>query len=348
MEALRSSEEMLSKATQLWTMLDDMAENNPGSYRQFMQQQLKEAKQHYAPPEPWLCLKTCISEPTKTCLFINLCSWNRIPAPKSPLEPILLSAGKMETLSDNSEIYSILDIAYNPSVLERVKDNPPEKDQLIHISLKYIEEHFNVTLSHSWSVAKFKLKGSLERMRESLRKEQPPLAVSQSNSNKEVTPNQLRSLMTEDSSGLILPPENPTASKKHLIEEISTTDKPEVHKPAYEMTTKKDADEEPLEIELRIELPDVCGVSECNLNVSKVRQLQIAYYFHPSSFASQPHLNLRCLPASSFQDDVLVECLEKYRLQVDLPVSVDEEATSATFYKKKGILLVRMPVYKGK
>lgn len=61
MEALRSSEEMLSKATQLWTMLDDMAENNPGSYRQFMQQQLKEAKQHYAPPEPRLCLKTCIS-----------------------------------------------------------------------------------------------------------------------------------------------------------------------------------------------------------------------------------------------------------------------------------------------
>ncbi|XP_039206488.1 PIH1 domain-containing protein 2 isoform X3 [Crotalus tigris] len=316
MEALCSSEEMLSKATQLWTMLDDMAENNPGSYRQFMQQQLKEAKQHYAPPEPWLCLKTCISEPTKTCLFVNLCSWNRIPAPKSPLEPILLSAGKMETLSDNSEICSILDIAYNPSVLERVKDNPPEKDQLIHISLKYIEEHFNVTLSHSWSVAKFKLKGSLERMRESLRKEQPPLAVSQNNSNKEVPLNQLRSLMAEDSSGLILPPENPTASKKHLIEEISTTDKPEVHKPAYEMTTKKDADEDPLEIELRIELPDVCGVSECNLSISK--------------------------------DDVLVECLEKYRLQVDLPVSVDEEATSATFYKKKGILLIRMPVYKGK
>lgn len=98
--------------------------------------------------------------------------------------------------------------------------------------------------------------------------------------------------MAEDSSGLILPPENPAASKKHLIEEISTTDEPEVHKPAYEMTTKKDADEEPLEIELKIELPDVCGVSECNLSISKVRQLQIAYYFHPSSFASQPHLNL--------------------------------------------------------
>ncbi|XP_026536738.1 PIH1 domain-containing protein 2 [Notechis scutatus] len=317
MEALCSSEEMLTKATQLWTMLDDMAENNPKSYCHFMQQQLKEAKQHYAPPEPCLCLKTCILEPTKTCLFINLCSWSRIPAPKSPSEPILLSAGKMETLSDNSEICSILDVAYNPSVLERVKDSPPEKDLLIRMLLKYAEEHFNVTLSQSWSVAKFKLKGSLERMRESLRREQPPLTVSQRNPNKEVTLSQLRSLRAEDSSGLILPPaKNPAASKKRLIEEISTTNKPEGLKPAYQMTTKKDADDKPLEVELKIELPGVCGVSECNLSVSK--------------------------------DDVLVECLEKYRLRVDLPASVDEEATSATFYKKEGVLHIRMPVYQEK
>ncbi|KAM6432191.1 PIH1 domain-containing protein 2 isoform 1-T3 [Liasis olivaceus] len=315
MEAFCSSEEMVTTATQLWEMLDDMAENNPESYHQFMQQQLKDAKQYYAPPEPCMCLKTCILEPIRTYLFINLCSWNRIPAPKSPSEPVLLSAGKMEALSDNSEIYSILDIAYNPSVLERVKDNPPEKDRLINMSLKYIEEHYNITLSHPCSVAKFKLKGSLERMRESLRREQPPLALSQ-NSNKEVTLSQLRSLTVEDNSGLILPPENPASSKKRLIEEISTTNRPEVYKPAYEITTKKDADEKPLEIELKIELPDICCVSECNLSVSK--------------------------------DDVLIECLEKYRLQVDLPEPVDEETTSATFYKKKGVLLITMPVYKGK
>uniref|UniRef100_A0A670YA87 PIH1 domain-containing protein 2 n=1 Tax=Pseudonaja textilis TaxID=8673 RepID=A0A670YA87_PSETE len=303
MEGLCSSEEMLTKATQLWTMLDDMAENNPKSYCHFMQQQLKEAKQHYAPPEPCLCLKTCILEPTKTCLFINLCSWSRIPAPKSPSEPILLSAGKMET---------ILDVAYSPSVLERVKDNPPEKDLLIRMLLKYAEEHFNVTLSQSWSVAKFKLKGSLERMR-NVKKIQTPIKISI----KHLTLSQLRNLRAKDSSGLILPPaKNPAASKKRLIEEISTTNKPEGLKPAYQMTTKKDADDKPLEVELKIELPGVCGVSECNLSVSK--------------------------------DDVLVECLEKYRLRVDLPASVDEEATSATFYKKEGVLHIRMPVHEGK
>ncbi|XP_070621953.1 PIH1 domain-containing protein 2 isoform X2 [Erythrolamprus reginae] len=312
MEALCSSDEMLTKATQLWTMLDDMAENNPKSYCHFMQQQLKEAKQHYAPPEPWLCLKTSILEPTKTGLFINLCRWSRIPAPKSPSEPVLLSPGKMET---QSEVYSILDLAYSPSVLERLEDSPPAKDQLIHMSLKYVEEHFNVTLSHSWSVAKFKLKGSLERMRESLGRQEPPLAVPQRTPNK-VMLSQLRSLVAEDNSGLIMPAaENTPVFKKPLIEEISTADNLEAPEPAYKMTTKKDADEKPLEIELKIELPGVCGVSECDLSVSK--------------------------------DDVLVECLEKYRLRVDLPASVDEEATSATFCKKKGVLLVRMPVTQG-
>lgn len=166
-----------------------------------------------------------------------------------------------------------------------------------------------------------------------------------------MTLSQLRSLADKDSSDLILPAAEkpPKASKKHLIEEISSTDEPEASKPVYKMTTKKDADEKPLEIELKIELPGVCSVSECDLSVSKVRQLQIAYYSHPSPLLlpSQTQMSLTCLPASSFQDDILVECLIKYRLRVDLPARVDEEATSATFNKKKGVLIVRMPVYKG-
>lgn len=60
MESLCHSEDLLAKATQLWTMLDDMAENSPESYRQFMQQQLTDAKQYCAPPEPYLCLETRI------------------------------------------------------------------------------------------------------------------------------------------------------------------------------------------------------------------------------------------------------------------------------------------------
>lgn len=60
MEALRPSEDMLAKAAQLWTMLDDMSENSPESYHKFMQEQLKEARHYYAPPEPYLCVRAHI------------------------------------------------------------------------------------------------------------------------------------------------------------------------------------------------------------------------------------------------------------------------------------------------
>ena len=77
-----------------------------------------------------------------------------------------------------AELYSIIDIAFNPSVLERRNEDVADKDQLIHLVLRYIEEHYDITLSPLYSRENFKLKGSLERMRQSLRKEQPPLALS--------------------------------------------------------------------------------------------------------------------------------------------------------------------------
>ncbi|XP_042330821.1 PIH1 domain-containing protein 2 isoform X2 [Sceloporus undulatus] len=306
MEALRSSEDMLAKATQLWTMLDDMAESNPESYRQFMQKQFKDAKEYYAPPEPWLCLRTHILEDAaEKRLFVNICKWNRVPEPASPSQRIPLTAGKMEEVTDKSGFYCILDVAYNPSVLERGKNDPAEKDQLIRLSLKYIEAHYNIALSQSYSIAKFKLKGSLERMRQSLRREQEPVPFSQK-STKTVTLNQLRNIIEEERRDVPLLMKNEVPAKTCLIEEIYSTESPEeLCTPAYEIAIAKDTSGKPLKIELKVELPEVRSVSECHLSVSK--------------------------------DDVLIECLEKYRLQLDLPETVNEEATTAAFYKKKGI-----------
>uniref|UniRef100_A0A8D2Q763 PIH1 domain-containing protein 2 n=1 Tax=Varanus komodoensis TaxID=61221 RepID=A0A8D2Q763_VARKO len=304
METRRDSEDMLAKVTQLWTMLDDMAESNPEGYRQFMREQLKDVKQYYAPPEPFLCLEARIVDPTEKLLFVNICSWSKVPAPQSPSEPVPLSAGKMEEVSDESEVYSVLDIAYNPSVLERGKDDPVEKDQLICLSLKYIEEHYDVTLSHSYSSANFKLKGKLERMRQSFRREQAPVLSSQGSTNK-------------GDSELTLLLKDVAPSKPCIIEEISSTEAPEeLRTPAYAVSTRKDADGNALQIELRVELPEVHCISECNLSVSK--------------------------------DDILIECPDKYRLQLDLPQPVNEEATAATFYKRKGVLHVTMPVWRSK
>uniref|UniRef100_A0A8C3TGH9 PIH1 domain-containing protein 2 n=1 Tax=Chelydra serpentina TaxID=8475 RepID=A0A8C3TGH9_CHESE len=293
--------DMMTQVTQLWSMLDEMAESTPESYHRFMQQQLEDAKQYCAPPEPHLCLQTHILDPNEKSLFINLCRWKRVPAPKSPTDPIPLSAGPLEEVSD--KLYSIIDIAYNPTVLQR-EENQAEMDHLIRLTFKYIEEHYNISLSHSYHIATFTLKGSLKRMKESLRGGPAPLF------NKNIR--NVKS--TEDhSNATLLLNKDVTQSKVHLIEEIASMELPEeAIIPAYELTIAKDANRKPLKIELKVELPKVSSVSECELSISR--------------------------------DDVIVEVPEKYKLQLDLPELVNEEATTATFNKGKGVLLITMPI----
>ncbi|KAG8147627.1 hypothetical protein E2320_022329 [Naja naja] len=88
MEALCSSEEMLTKATQLWTMLDDMAENNP-----------KTTKGSKAA----LCSPGAMPVP-EDLHFVGVGS-------QLPSHPRASSVelAKWRRLSDNSEICSILD-----------------------------------------------------------------------------------------------------------------------------------------------------------------------------------------------------------------------------------------------
>uniref|UniRef100_A0A8C3XWI2 PIH1 domain-containing protein 2 n=2 Tax=Chelydra serpentina TaxID=8475 RepID=A0A8C3XWI2_CHESE len=304
--------DMMTQVTQLWSMLDEMAESTPESYHRFMQQQLEDAKQYCAPPEPHLCLQTHILDPNEKSLFINLCRWKRVPAPKSPTDPIPLSAGPLEEVSDKAELYSIIDIAYNPTVLQR-EENQAEMDHLIRLTFKYIEEHYNISLSHSYHIATFTLKGSLKRMKESLRGGPAPLF--NKNIRNELTVDQMKHHLREEdhSNATLLLNKDVTQSKVHLIEEIASMELPEeAIIPAYELTIAKDANRKPLKIELKVELPKVSSVSECELSISR--------------------------------DDVIVEVPEKYKLQLDLPELVNEEATTATFNKGKGVLLITMPI----
>lgn len=92
-------------------------------------------------------------------------SMKRAPAEK------LLNAGVTRCFLER---YSVVDVAYNPAVLQRGEENGAELDQLIRLTLKFIEERYSLTLSYAYHIAPFKLKGSLQRMRESLRRGQTP------------------------------------------------------------------------------------------------------------------------------------------------------------------------------
>ncbi|XP_030361209.1 PIH1 domain-containing protein 2 isoform X1 [Strigops habroptila] len=307
----------LTRAAQLWSLLDEMAENEPQAYRRLLQQQRAEAERFCAAPEPHLCLRARPAGGVGRPLFINVCSWRRVPAPKGPAGPTPVSAGPLE-VSGEGDLYSIIDIAYNPDVLQRGQENPEKMEHLIHLTLKFVEERCNLTLSHLYTIESFKLKGSLEMMQQRLRGRQRPSPHLGQNTKKELTLDELLHTMgAEDCSNasVLLKEESVTQSKGHLIEEIASTEMPEkLSTPVYEMITVKDANKKPLKIELRIELPKVSSVSECELRISK--------------------------------DDIIIEVPEKYKLQLDLPELVDEETTTAVFNKGKRVLFITVLVAK--
>ncbi|EFB14359.1 hypothetical protein PANDA_009978, partial [Ailuropoda melanoleuca] len=309
-----SSKGLLTQVTQFWNLLDDLAESNPESYEKFIQQQLKEGKQLCAAPEPQMCLQTRILKPEEKVLFINLCQWKRIPAPQSTTHPVPLSVGRPEDMSETSDVYTVIDVAYNPDVLQAAEKDQVKKDQLIRMAMKCIEEQFQFTLSHFYSITKFRIKGSIQRMKQNLMGMQADPTNLREKMRKELTLEQISSTASNpDHFQLLLPKGEVSSKTRCLIEEISSTEiQVEMKEPAYELKIVADQNEKPLEIEIKVELPGINSVSLCELSVS--------------------------------EDDLLIEVSEKYRLHLNLPESVHTEMTTAKFIKEKATLIITMPL----
>ncbi|KAB1254690.1 PIH1 domain-containing protein 2 [Camelus dromedarius] len=301
-----SSKGLLTQVTQFWNLLDDLAENNPESYEKFIQQQLKEGKQLCVAPEPQLCLQTKILKPKEKTLFINLCQWKRIPAPQSTTHPVPLSVGRPEDMSEASDVYTVIDVAYNPDVLQAAEKDQVKRDQLIRMAMKCIEQQLQFTLSNSYHIAKFRIKGSIHRMKQNLMRIQTGPTDLREQMRKELTLEQIRSSTVSNADQfpqLLLPQSQASGKTERLIEEISSTEiQVEMKRPAYELKIVADQNEKPLKIELKVELP---GVNS---------------------------------------DDLLIEVSEKYRLHLNLPEPVDTEMTTAKFIKEKATLIVTMPL----
>uniref|UniRef100_A0A7N5KMK1 PIH1 domain containing 2 n=1 Tax=Ailuropoda melanoleuca TaxID=9646 RepID=A0A7N5KMK1_AILME len=266
-----SSKGLLTQVTQFWNLLDDLAESNPESYEKFIQQQLKEGKQLCAAPEPQMCLQTRILKPEEKVLFINLCQWKRIPAPQSTTHPVPLSVGRPEDMSETSDVYTVIDVAYNPDVLQAAEKDQVKKDQLIRMAMKCIEEQFQFTLSHFYSITKFRIKGSIQRMKQNLMGMQADPTNLREKMRKELTLEQISSTASNpDHFQLLLPKGEVSSKTRCLIEEISSTEiQVEMKEPAYELKIVADQNEKPLEIEIKVELPGINSVSLCELSVSE-------------------------------------------------------------------------------
>ncbi|XP_034025030.1 PIH1 domain-containing protein 2 [Thalassophryne amazonica] len=298
-----------------WSMLDDLSENNPEAYNSFIKEQMKGSAERSAPPELHSCLCTEILEPTKGLLYINLCSWERVPAPEDLSKPLPLYGGKKET-GKNQGTYTVLDVALNPGVLQQCKDKT-EMNELYTLTLSFTQQQHGLTLSHQYTVISCSPSSSPDdlfrrlgfwSMSENIKQHdivnQTPASLVQ----------QLSSLRMEKQQ------EDPAVQinfcsvghrKKDLIQVISSTFV-QPQRPEYQLEVRTDNTRAPRSVELTVELPKLCSMSNCQLRISK--------------------------------DDVLLEVEDLYYLLLEFPNPVNEDSASATFNKKTRRLTLNVDV----
>ncbi|XP_040181354.1 PIH1 domain-containing protein 2 isoform X1 [Rana temporaria] len=313
--------ELLSQVNQFWSLLDDMAENSPDSYKTFIQRHMNEGKDFMKPPEPFLCIQTKILLPEERLLFINICGWKRVPAPQSDLDPVPLIAGKLQDTSEGT----VIDIAYSPVVLKGAESDRVEQNPLIRLAMKYIEQQHKVTLCHSYHIAPFRQKGNLQTLRNNLDGQQKKPKPTKEKSEKAPNTSLLEQLKNISVSAdekekpspriEIMKESDPKPGKAGLIEVICSTELNEedlLTPPQHELSIVNNPSGKPQKIILTAALHGVRSVSECDLSVSK--------------------------------DDLLLEVPGKYRLLLNLPVLVNEDSTTATYNKANDTLTVTMLV----
>ncbi|XP_023264301.1 PIH1 domain-containing protein 2 [Seriola lalandi dorsalis] len=313
MSSTGGTEGVLQQVNQFWSMLDDLSQNDPAAYRRFIHKQMEEGAELMAPPELDSSLCTEILEPNKGLLYINICSWKRVPAPQDLSKPLPLCAGKLETDTDESHgLYTVLDVALNPVVLEESKK---DKTEVYMLALSFAHQQLGLRLSQQYTVISCSPKSSLDDFHRRLGFQQSKTSKQPDTASQ--TPaallQQICSLRSEKQdveleAQIIY---RPAEHKKDLIQVISTTFV-QPQKPEYQLRVKIDTAGVPRSVELTVELPKVCSVSECQLRISK--------------------------------DDVLLEVEDVYFLLLEFPKTVNEDTASAIFNKKKRRLALTVDV----
>ncbi|KAK2881186.1 hypothetical protein Q8A67_018454 [Cirrhinus molitorella] len=311
----------LQQVNQFWSMLDDMSQNNPEEYRTFIERQLREGTEFHSPPQPHACIRTALLGPKEGILYINMCGWKRVPAPTSYSDPVPVCGGRMETVvTEEKEQYSVVDVAFNPEVLQTTEKDKHEKEKLHLLALNFIQQQHNLSLAQHYKLTKDQIKGTIQDMKQRLMSPQA-CKSSAKNPQSEPAPSLLQQISSlrlaensEDSTIQLSMEQENKPARPGLIEVISSTesDQSQAPQPKHHLTVCPDGGGSSRILQLRVELPGVRSVSQCQLSVS--------------------------------QDDILLEVEDLYYLHLQFPELVKEETCTATFNKKKHILNVTVTV----
>ncbi|XP_077578444.1 PIH1 domain-containing protein 2 [Stigmatopora nigra] len=304
---------VLQQVDQLWSILDDLCENDPEAYRKFVEKQVKSGLEYNSPPQLDSCICVDMLEPQGGSLYINICRWKRVPASQDPSKPLPVYAGSLEAHTDEG-VYTVLDIAFNPEVLEDCKKDKAEMDQVYKLALSFAHQQHGLKLSQHYNIVSFCPKNCPEDLRRRLCSQRQQLTADKQSDSGIQSPecllqkiNSLR--LDKDNKG---PPADivrqPAVRKKSLIEVISSTTYEQPEKPEYRIEVRPDAEGFPCKLEITVELPKISSMSEWQLQMSK--------------------------------DDILLEVEDIYYLLLDFPKVVNENSAVAIFNKRSRRLTV--------
>ena len=134
-----ASENLLKCAGNIWKLLDDMQETNPEEYEKFIQKTLQEGKSEFAPPKFHFSIK-CRDTKSQQYCYINVCSYAKIPPPRSDDEPINVYAGnRINDVVDEEDSF-IEFFAVSPEVLKEIDSDFSLKEMLIELAVKYYND----------------------------------------------------------------------------------------------------------------------------------------------------------------------------------------------------------------
>uniref|UniRef100_A0A096M1V5 PIH1 domain containing 2 n=1 Tax=Poecilia formosa TaxID=48698 RepID=A0A096M1V5_POEFO len=305
MSSTGGREDVLQQVSHFWVMLDDLSQSDPAAYRKFIEEQMKRGAEFNAPPELHSCVRTQILEPKPGLLYINICSWKRVPPPQDQSSSLPLCGGKLERCNG---CFAVLDVALNPSVLQKRKEDKVDINNIYMLALSFAQQQHGMSLSQEYSVVSRSPKGNPDDLQCRLGFQKLPIISKQletttfhsSYSDKLRQTSLLRRSEEDSAAQIICRPAEQT--KANLIQVISSTFQGP-QEPEYVVEVKSDVAGVPRSVELTVELPKVRSMSECQLRVSK--------------------------------EDVLLEVEDVYHLLLEFPKTVNEDTAAAVFNKKK-------------
>ncbi|EDO43925.1 predicted protein [Nematostella vectensis] len=280
-----SSEQLLEQAKSVWSMLDDLSETDPEAYKRFIDQQVKGAKEdmeQLQPPQPSFCITTFkLPEVIPYKVYINVCSWDRVPAPESEKDPIPIMTGQLQEHQEKGKPYATIDAIFNTTTLQQIEYKQDHRNLLVHLALDYLEAHKQISVSRNYKNLKIKYKGNADDLKKYLyprakggNEEPKGIGTNPGNISKDSLLSQLSSIAvseTVEDLGLSLLGNSSKQDKRNLIQEISSSAvRSQEIVPVYNVAVKNSSEGRPRRLVVTVELPGVLSVADCDLEISEV------------------------------------------------------------------------------